>query len=294
MRYTIKNEWLTVEIDSKGAEIKSVKDSKSGREFMWNADPAFWNRTAPVLFPFVGMVADGKYRHEGKEYPMTQHGFARDNEHELLSHDEDKIFFSFKGTEKTNEVYPFDYDFACGYALKKNSIEVVWQVANTGYQDMYFSVGAHPAFSCPLGADGTLKGYSLKFDAKDSLKARIFDDSKGLATNMLKEWKLDAEGKLSLDEHTFDDGTLIFENKQVHEISLVDESGKEFVTVSFKSPLVGVWSPVKKNAPFVCIEPWYGRCDTVGYSGELKDRDYEEKLSAGGKFMALYTMTFNS
>ena len=293
MRYTISNDFLTVEIDSMGAEIKSVKD-KSGKEFMWNADPAFWNRTSPVLFPFVGMVADGKYRHEGKEYSMTQHGFARDYEHEVLSKDPDKIFFTFKGNEKTAELYPFKYDFVCGYALNKNSVEVVWQVGNTDDKDMYFSVGAHPAFFCPLGADGTLKGYSLKFDAKDSLKARLFDDPKGLATNMIKEWKLDSEGKLALDEHTFDEGVLIFENDQFHEVSLVNAEGKEFVTVSFKAPLIGIWSPVKKNAPFVCLEPWYGRCDTVGYDGELKDRDYEQKLSAGGKFMAMYTIKFNS
>ena len=293
MRHKLSNEFIDVEVDSMGAELKSVKD-KSGREFMWNGDPKFWNRTSPVLFPFVGMVADGKYRHEGREYTMTQHGFARDYEHELLSKNDDKIFFSFKGNEKTNEIYPFDYDFACGYALKRNSIEVVWQVANTGNQDMYFALGAHPAFSCPLGADGTLKGYSIKTDAKENLKARIFNDAKGLATDTIKEWKIDSEGKIALDEHTFDEGVLIFENDQVHEISLVDESGKEFVTVSFKAPLVGVWSPVKKNAPFVCLEPWYGRCDKVGYSGELKDRDYEQKLGAGEKFMAMYTMTFNS
>ena len=83
-RYTLKNTQISIEVDTLGAELKSLKKITTGTEYMWDAKPEYWKRTSPVLFPIVGSLNNGSYRYEGKEYPMSQHGFARDMEFELL------------------------------------------------------------------------------------------------------------------------------------------------------------------------------------------------------------------
>ena len=101
MRYTLKNEMLVVEIDSFGAELKSVKRKSDDFEYMWQGDPKYWGRTSPVLFPFVGVPKDKEYRYAGKTYAMGQHGFARDMEFETETVEEAKIWFVLTSGEET-------------------------------------------------------------------------------------------------------------------------------------------------------------------------------------------------
>ena len=289
MRVVIKNEQITAEIDTLGAEIKSVK--RGDREYMWCGDPKFWGRTSPVLFPFVGAVADGKYRYEGKEYPMGQHGFARDMEFEVVEKSDDKAIFVLASNEQTREKYPLDFKLTITYTLVADTVTIGWKVENTGKKDLPFAIGAHPAFNCKLSSEGTLKGNSviLKTD-KDVLTVRRFHDP--LAANETYELELGRNKAIEVDEHTFDNGAIILENSQVSGASIADSVGKTFVEVSFDAPLLGIWSPSGKNAPFICIEPWYGRADAEGFSGELKDREWNQTLAPSCKFDASYVVKF--
>ena len=78
--FNLENEKLKVKILGKGAELRSIYGKENGLEYVWNADPKYWNRASPVLFPFIGNLKNKKYRHNGVEYAMGQHGFARDME----------------------------------------------------------------------------------------------------------------------------------------------------------------------------------------------------------------------
>ncbi|MBR1740820.1 MAG: aldose 1-epimerase family protein [Lachnospiraceae bacterium] len=284
----LKNEKFCVKIDTHGAELKSVRGN--GREYMWHGDPKFWNRTSPVLFPFVGAVRDDVYRYEGKEYPMSQHGFARDMEFTLLSSDAEKASFRLVSTEETKEKYPFDFELVITYELRENELTVLWNVKNTNEKRMYFSIGAHPAFLCKLDENGTIGGNYLKFDAEGERTATDFSD--GLVQNTTHSVNLDEDSCFALDEPTFDNGVLIFEKDQAKRVALVDKEKKPYVTVSFDTPLFGVWAPEKKNAPFLCIEPWYGRADRADFTGEISEREYEESLEAGGSFQGSYRILF--
>lgn len=290
MRITLKNETLAVEIDTAGAEIKSVK--RDSKEYMWCGDPKFWGRTSPVLFPFVGAVADKTYRYNGKEYPMGQHGFARDMEFEVVEKDDNHAVFSLTSDETTLQKFPLDFKLTISYTLDGDNITVGWKVENTGDAELPFAIGAHPAFNCELNKDGTLKGNSvvLKTD-KDILTVRKFHDP--LAANETYELKLNGEKTIEVDEHTFDNGAIILENSQVCGAGIVDSEGKMFVEVTFDAPLLGIWSPSGKNAPFICIEPWYGRADREGFSGELKDREWNQALEPGKEFEANYSVKFS-
>ncbi|SDB14649.1 aldose 1-epimerase family protein [Butyrivibrio sp. INlla16] len=289
MRTSLTNNVIIAEIETAGAELKSIK--KGGKEYMWCADPAFWNRTSPVLFPFVGAVADGKYRVGGHEYPMGQHGFARDMEFELEEKADDCAVFSLTSNETTLSKYPFDFKLTISYKLDGDSIIVGWKVENTGKGDMPFAIGAHPAFNCELSSEGTLKGNSvvLKTD-KDVLTVRKFHDP--LAANETYELTLKSDKSFEVDEHTFDGGAIILENSQVSGASIKNAEGDVFVEMAFDAPLLGIWSPVGKNAPFICLEPWYGRADAEGFSGELKDRDFEQLLNPGDAFDTEYRVSF--
>lgn len=291
LRIRLENEMLEAQISLHGAELKSLKKKAKGTEYMWCADPAYWGRTSPVLFPFIGKVRDQKYRIGDTEYPMGQHGFARDKDFVLASVSQKEAWFVLEDDEETRSVYPFPFRLEIGYRLDEKEICVMWRVTNTGDSDMYFSIGGHPAFCCPLRAWEKQTDYSLCIRDREGKKMgsfvnRVFGQN-GLATDQEVTYEL-KDGLLPIEEHLFDGDALILENGQAGSVSLVDPKGREYLSLSFDAPLVGLWSPPKKQAPFVCIEPWYGRCDREGFAGELKDREWENSLEPGKAFEAAY------
>ena len=283
--YTLKNQYITIQISSLGAELASLKENQTGTEYMWCADPQFWGRTSPVLFPIVGACKNNEITYCGKNYPISQHGFARDMEFNLISQSEDSIWFALEDTEATREKYPFAFRLELGYHIAKSSVEVLWRVKNPGQEKMYFSIGGHPAFRCPLEKGQKQTDYAIAFDAKDKIISRVL--GKEGVTDILLEYPLE-EGCLSIVEELFDHDALIIENHQAHKVSLMNPAGNPYLTVTFDAPLFGIWSPPKKNAPFICIEPWYGRADHEHFTGELKDREWGNELEAGETFEASY------
>ena len=282
----LKNEYLEITIKEHGAELTAIK--KNGADYLWNADPAYWGKVSPVLFPFVGRVEGGVYRHQGTEYPMGVHGFVRDMEFEVISRTETEIWYRIAANEETKKVYPFDFVLECGYRLEGSKVIVSWNVKNVGTETMYFAIGAHPAFLCPPFGQGKQTDCFLGFDSEGPLAITKINE-KGLA--LPEQYMLALEnGKYQLEEHTFDEDALVIETDQVHSISLLDANQEPYVTVTFDAPLVGIWSPAKMNAPFLCIEPWYGRCDGDGYQGELADREWENAFAAGEQWSRSYTI----
>ena len=281
---TISNEYLEIMVKDHGAELVSVK--KGGRQYLWNADPAYWGRVSPVLFPFVGGLEGKVYRHAGKEYPMTQHGFARDRDFEPVSRSEQEMWFVLRADEETRKVYPFEFELQCGYRLEGSRVEVIWKVKNLGNEEMYFAIGAHPACLCPPEGKGRQEDCSIRFDSeKDLVLTRI--NEKGMVIEEKEVIRLE-DGVMPLEEHTFDRDALVFEQNQAHRVELLDAEKNAYIAVTFDAPLFGVWSPAGKHAPFVCIEPWYGRCDRAGYQGSLADREWENSLAPGGEWTRSY------
>ena len=291
MRYLLENEQLKVEIDSFGAEIKSVQRKSDAREYMWCGDKKYWGRTSPVLFPFVGVPKDKEYRYEGKTYSMGQHGFARDMEFTLEKQGKDEIWFVLHETEETLAKYPFTFTLHIGYRLLKNELTVCWKVENTNKKEMYFSIGAHPAFNCPLQGEADKNGYGLRFGGLTDTLHHHGNTKDGLAI-MEDEVLPLKDGCVTFTSGFFDRCTYMVEGAQTKEVSLLDQTGAPYVIVSFDTPLFAVWSPEEKNAPFVCIEPWYGRCDAVDFNGTLQEWDYENRLETGKTFETEYQIRF--
>ncbi|MBP3451481.1 MAG: aldose 1-epimerase family protein [Agathobacter sp.] len=294
MRYVLENEKLRVEIDSYGAELKSVKDKLTNQEYMWQGDPKYWGRTSPVLFPFVGKLKNDSFLHEGKTYTMKQHGFARDMEHQILSKTETEIYFKLVTSEETLKNFPFSFALSIGYELTGNELKVLWKVSNYSMnKHMHFGIGAHPAFNCPIHGEDSKAGYKLYFGGVDEIRHHGNDPVTGLSVE--EDLVLPLENhRATITPEFFDRCTYIIEGRQTNEVGIEDPDGNRFVTVLFDMPLFALWSPEGKNAPFLCIEPWCGRCDSVDFEGTLKARAFDNCLEAGNSFNTSYIIRFGA
>lgn len=300
MRYILENDFLRVEADSFGAELKSVISKKDNREYLWQADKTFWGRTSPVLFPFVGSMKNKEFILNGRHYPMGQHGFARDMEHSLTSRTEDTLWFQLSSNDETKDRFPFDFLLEIGYRLTGNCVKVLWRVTNPSGETLPFSIGAHPAFNCPACGEESKEGYRISFAKYDENQTliplrEIHHHGNTLDTGLAitEDITLPLEnGQARITPDFFDRCTYMIEGNQANSVGLVDRNGRQFITVLFDTPLFAIWSPEKKNAPFICIEPWYGRCDHVDFDGDLFAREYTNLLDAGQVFEASYTIQF--
>lgn len=297
---TISNGQLTISVKEHGAELASILCE--GREYLWQADEAFWKRHSPVLFPIVGSVWNGEFRSQGKSYPMGQHGFARDMDFTLISTADTELRYALCSTAETLQRYPYPFRLEIGYRLEGRRVRVMWHVENTGNERMAFQIGAHPAFFWPLLSNEQIasgvEGMKASLDETDKRgHFRIVADDRLLMTSVITEKgcvgstssiTLDEEGLLPLDIHTFDHDALIIENSHVTKVTICREDRSPYLSLEFTSPLVGLWSPPGKRAPFVCIEPWYGRTDSVGFEGEYEEKAWIQSLEAGESFDASY------
>lgn len=289
--YHLSNSRLSISVDSKGAELRSLRKRSCDTEYMWDGDPEYWDRTSPVLFPFVGSLKNGIYRYDGKEYSVPKHGFAMDMEFEILRQKENELKFLLRADESTLVNYPFDFELEIGYRFDEedeNKLIVSWRVANRGSREMYFSIGGHPAFLCPLDGSGMRKNCKLLFDVNDRIISSVVGNG-SLMSDREREYILQG-GMLNVTEDLFKEDALVIEHDQVHSVSLCD-GDQPYLTVRFDAPILALWAPTKKGVPFLCVEPWYGRCDSESFAGDLPQREYGNKLAPSAEFHAEYTIT---
>ena len=208
---------------------------------------------------------------------------------QLVSLKDDEVWYRLTDNEETHKKYPYSFCLEIGYRIKQKKVHVMWRVKNTGKGDMYFQIGAHPAFYFPgYDADTKERGF-FGFDKKEGLEYILIGE-KGCANTDVRYPLELKDGLLPMDTSTFDGDALILENGQVGEVALYDNSRKAVLRLLFDAPVVGLWSPPGKNAPFVCIEPWYGRCDRMNFEGEYKDKDWIQYLPENGTFDGGYVI----
>ena len=288
--YILKNDELTLTVAAHGAEMRSLRRNADGREYLWQADPAYWGRTSPVLFPYVGGTKQKTVYYNGKAYFAGQHGFARDKDFALTEQTDDTLWFRLCDSADTRENYPFAFTLLLGYRLTGRTVTVLWQVENPGDETLHFSIGGHPAFNCDLTRDRLLfekDGSPIKAPLVSAILE--MNGSNNLSKNV-KSFDLPA-GVLTLRPDLFDEDALIIEDRQADAVTLLNAENAPVLTVKFDAPLFGVWSPTGKNAPFVCIEPWYGRCDAADFSQRLEEKAYATALAPGARFAASYDVT---
>ena len=288
MAVKLENEFLCVEIAEMGAEVTRIYDKTEDNEILWEGNPVYWKRHSPVLFPNVGKTYKNRVLINGTQYPTSQHGFARDNVFTCIEAANEKASFMFRSSEETKEVYPFDFELHINYKLNKKELTVEWQVKNCGDETMYFTIGGHPAFRFAKPEE-TKADYVLKVPGKEKLEYVLIDISCGCANADEVQTLQLSEETYPLSDELFAKDALVVDNGQIEEAWLCHKDGTPYVGVrSAGFPNYGIWSV--EGAPFVCLEPWMGRCDNVGFNAELSEKPNVNKVEAGEKFIKDYTI----
>lgn len=296
MNRVFENGKLRVTVSDAGAELVSVWDKEREVERIWRGDAVVWGRHAPVLFPFVGKVAGGRYTYRGQEYKMTSHGFARDRELELVDADESSVTHVLRWNEESLKIYPFKFALYVKHSFDEKNpcrIKIEWRVVNeeNGGRTMLYGIGGHPAFTYPKGVSAT--DCSLKIEGSGLGKALEYHllDGEG-CIDMSKKYELELEnGRAAIEEHMFDKDALIVLGNQVEKIELCDNQGRAYVSMSCEGfPYFGIWS--KKVDEFVCLEPWYGIADTAEHDGDIEKKPGMQRLGAGESRSYAYTVDF--
>lgn len=302
MRYILENEQIRAEIESFGGELKSLVRKSTGQEYMWEADPAFWGKTSPVLFPFIGKLEGASYEYEKKRYEIEKHGFARDMEFDVAEREDDRITFYIESNEDTLQKFPFPFRLEISYELSSSGIAEKLRVINKGTGTMYFSVGGHPAFACPPKsgkADAGLRrtdcflklyGENMQPCAGNEVQSTEIMVPEGLLTGMSFSVEVD-KSLIPVKEHIFDKDALCLERQGVKALGICDAAGREYVRLEADCPVWGIWSVPDSNAAYICLEPWWGICDSRGYSGTLQERPYTNSAAAGEVWEQSYRIT---
>lgn len=274
-------------VDTKGGELISF--CHQGIEHVWTGNSAYWNGHAPVLFPNIGVLKEDKTLLNGKEYSIPKHGVARKREFEVVDASETSIQFVLRADEQTKAQYPFDFELRVVHKLEKNGFSTEYIVTNKGREPMPFCLGGHAGFCCPMRPQETFDEYCLKFSQRENQPFH-YTDEKGI---FLKETvSLLQEGSiLPLDYSIFSRDVLILDPVVSRRLELCHrQTGKGIQFEFWGFSALGLWTPPKKQAPFLCLEPWNGLPATEDDSGAFVDKPYVQCLSAGGSYSAGYRM----
>ncbi|MBC7920941.1 MAG: aldose 1-epimerase family protein [Ferruginibacter sp.] len=287
MTHTLENEQLRAQVNPRGAELVSLQARQTGLEYLWQADPAVWGRHAPVLFPIVGKLRNNQYAWNGESFSLPQHGFARDGDFEVLDQTPDRLVLRLQADAASRRVYPFEFELRITHALYGNRLDVGYEVINPGDGDLYFSIGAHPGFICPLGEDEVFEDYFLEFDQPETLDRHLIEGGlfNGKTEPLLRDSRI-----IPLQRSLFEQDAIVVKGFRSSSLTLKSRKSTPSVKVALAGfPYLGIWT---KEAParFVCIEPWYGLADRTDASGQLSDKEGIRMVPTGGRFHCQHTV----
>ena len=283
---TLSNDSMSVLIHPKGAELKSLRNTKSDIEYLWNSDPAFWAKSSPILFPIVGQLKGNTYRFEGREYTLPRHGFARDQDFDAIIVEKEHAALRLSSDDKTRSVYPFDFDLFIGYDLVDTALTITYTVINRTSRRMLFSLGAHPAFNVPLVKSLSYSDYFLEFETTESALRWPITSSGLIGTSPQPFFN---SSRLPLSHDLFSNDALVFKNLKSRKISLLTEKDNHGIEFTFHDfPFFGIWAA--PNADFVCLEPWCGIADRDDHDQQLVSKEGIEMLGPGESWKRTWTV----
>ena len=276
----ISNEFLRAGISTLGAELISLTDG-AGREYIWQRGPSVWNRSAPLLFPVIGRLRDGRYTHRGAEYLMGRHGFARDSAFTPLETRGGRAAFRLTDTPASREVYPFSFEFTVSYELRGYSLIKEQRVENRSGETMYYELGGHDAYTLCWQEGEKITDYFVEFEGTDALN-RIATDENVMLTEKRTSVPLDG-GKLHISRELFANDAVMTEGLTVRRASIGSTKNSRRVTMEFGDfPYFAVWSPYKDfDVPFTCLEPWSTLPDGTHLDHAIENKQGIRRLAPG-------------
>jgi galactose mutarotase-like enzyme len=266
----IRNNQLVALINPLGAELTELSKN-DGVNVLWKKDSSFWNRISPNLFPIVGRLKSDSYTYENRNFSMSQHGFVRDFYFEVINQDESSVIFELNSNEVTKQQYPFDFTFQVCYSIENSKLKVKFNVQNRGGEVLPYSVGGHPGFA----VNGSINDYYLVFEGNYKSERWLLEGpyySGKTEPILLNEF-------FELDYKLFENDAIVIRNPKFGKVMLAHKKQGKLLSVSSNNwHAIGFWS--KQNAPFFCIEPWWGWADSINSSGKFIEKEGLNFLNA--------------
>ena len=263
----IKSEGLSATICPLGSELYALKDT-TGRDLLWDGDPAVWRGRAPLLFPIVGSLVAGEYRLSGRSYRLSRHGFARNRLFHLVAATASTATFGLRWDEETMQVYPFHFDLEVHFALNGFALVISALVKNLGDVEMPASFGFHPALRWPMPFGQPRSAHYIQFEKSEPAPIRRVDHA-GLLVPKRYPTPI-SDRRLRLNDGLFVDDALVFDQIASRKVWYGAEAGPSIQMEFPETPYLGVWT--KPGADFICIEPWHGYSDPDGFSGDFRNK----------------------
>ncbi|GAA3791394.1 aldose 1-epimerase family protein [Corallibacter vietnamensis] len=289
--YTLENSLLQITINPTGSELQRITSVKHNTQFMWDGNPDIWSGFAPILFPIVGGLKQDTYYFNDKAYKLPRHGFYRRNKDiKLYKQGADSLTFKLESNDELYQIYPFVFEFYTTYQLKEHHILITHKVKNVDTKTMYFSLGEHPAFKCPVFDGETYEDYILEFEHSETSKTHLLDNS-GLL-NLETQAILENSKTLQLHKQMFNNDALIFKDLASKSVTLTSKNKGPILTVNFQDfPYLGLWA--KPQANYICIEPWLGIADNIDSNQNITEKEGIIKLAPNNEFQASYGIEIN-
>ncbi len=290
-KHTIENDKFRVSVKKIGAELCSMRSRKSDIEYIWNANPEVWASHAPNLFPVIGCLKNNGFLYKGQEYKCPKHGFVRNNKKvNLAASTPDSLTFRLKYDDASLLVYPFKFEFIIKYILEENKLKVEHRISNHGENQMFFSLGGHPGFTCPVHESEKYEDYYLEFEKPETAQSWRVQKDGLIGKRTIPVF--DEPTIIKLHPHLFDYDALVFKNLNSSRVSLKSRMSTQVISMDFEGfHYLGIWA--KPDANYVCIEPWIGIADSVDTDRNFETKEGLVSLPANESFVVAYSITID-
>ena len=292
MTATLKNELLTVEIEDFGAQLASVQD-KNGTNYLWPGNPEVWARRAPLLFPLVGRLREGRYTLEGSSWTIPAHGFARDSRFSVRQAGPEEASFSLEDSPETRAVYPFAFSLTVTYRLEGSRLVKSHRVRNRDRRRMYYELGGHDGYRVPLSPGEQLEDYAVRLPGVTEIQPYGMD-AEGILTPKGGTIPLD-NGRILPSPAAYGLDTIILDRMPCRRAVLTDGRDRPRITVEFEDfPFLGLWRAEKPGADYLCIEPWSSLPDARFVGRALSDKIGVRALEPGQEETLSFSVIFHT
>jgi len=273
----IATDALSAEISTLGAELRVLRD-EAGRDLLSDGPPEYWSGRAPFLFPVVGALNQDQIHVDGQAYPMAKHGFARKSEFALVDHQPASATFRLEASEATRAHYPFDFRLDITHVIEGATLRTQATISNSGAETLPASFGFHPAFRWPLPWGGARADHAIIFEHAEPAPIRRIDTTTGLVLPDPRATPVKGDQLVPADD-LFVEDALIFDQLNSRRLRF-GVPGERMIDIDFAGlPLLGIWT--KPGAPFLCIEPWQGLADPVGYAADFRAKPHVIEIAPG-------------